>query len=409
MLQQRMRKTQFYPLYLVIFFGYFGYALALTIFTPMFLHLKGGLLPAETSPASRVLILGIVLTLYPLGQFLGSPIMGSLSDRLGRRPVLIVTLIITTICYALIAISLEVQHLLLLCIALLVGGFSESNVVTAQSAVVDVTEPAERPVQFGYIYAAVTLSFIVAPLLGGFLAIRSYALPFWISCGLLGLGTLYVIFSFKETHPENLRIKGRYFEALFNLKEVVTNRRLRFYYWVNFSLYLAIYGYFRAYPIYIVDQYGLGPTGVGLYIAWAAVPILIANFWLVKFFSKRFGPGKIAIGAAILTGLSLIAIVIPKQQDWLLLTSFFAALSLSLCLPALVSLLSQHALESQQGTTMGNNQALQVAAEALSSFMSGVIATAMMRLPLIVWGLVAFLGAILLLFREGLRLNAKGR
>ncbi len=77
------------PLYAVIFAGFVGYSLMITVFTPLVLHGTGGLLPPATSAGTRSLILGGLLALYPLGQFFTSPVLGSLSDRHGRRPVLI--------------------------------------------------------------------------------------------------------------------------------------------------------------------------------------------------------------------------------------------------------------------------------------------------------------------------------
>jgi MFS family permease len=75
------------PLYLVVFIGFLGYSLMITVFTPLILRDDGGMLASSTSLATRTLVLGGVLAVYPLAQFVGSPILGALSDRFGRRPV----------------------------------------------------------------------------------------------------------------------------------------------------------------------------------------------------------------------------------------------------------------------------------------------------------------------------------
>src|SRR3954449_12929399 len=74
------------PLYLVVFIGFVGYSLMITVFTPLLLRDDGGMLSSSTSLATRTLVLGGVLAVYPLAQFVGSPILGALSDRFGRRP-----------------------------------------------------------------------------------------------------------------------------------------------------------------------------------------------------------------------------------------------------------------------------------------------------------------------------------
>ncbi|MGB9382909.1 MAG: MFS transporter, partial [Candidatus Binatus sp.] len=158
------------PLYVVIFFGFVGYSLMITIFTPIFLTPGSAMLPSGVTSSHSKIILGIVLGLYPAGQFIGSPVLGALSDRYGRRPVLLISLTITTICYAVIAASLEALSLATLCASLFVAGVSEANIVTAQSAIADVVAADDRNRFFGYIYMCVSLAYIVGPLAGGKLA-----------------------------------------------------------------------------------------------------------------------------------------------------------------------------------------------------------------------------------------------
>ena len=102
------------PLYVVVFVGFLGYSLMIATFTPMILRNDNGMLPASSSLTQRSLVLGLLLALYPLGQFLGSPVLGALSDRHGRRPILIASLASTTILYVGIATALAVQNLPLL-------------------------------------------------------------------------------------------------------------------------------------------------------------------------------------------------------------------------------------------------------------------------------------------------------
>jgi MFS family permease len=95
------------PLYAVVFAGFVGYSLMITVFTPMIMSNHDLLLWADEPMSRRVILLGILLCLYPLGQFAGSPVLGALSDRFGRKPVLMISLCFTTGCYALIGIALS--------------------------------------------------------------------------------------------------------------------------------------------------------------------------------------------------------------------------------------------------------------------------------------------------------------
>ena len=99
------------PLYVVVFVGFLGYSVMIAVFTPMMLRNDGGMLPASSSFAQRSLLLGLLLAVYPLRQFLGSPVLGTLSDRYGRRPILLASLAATTALYAAIAAALAIQSL----------------------------------------------------------------------------------------------------------------------------------------------------------------------------------------------------------------------------------------------------------------------------------------------------------
>lgn len=390
------------PLYVVIFVGFVGYSLMITIFTPMIMKGHIRFVPPGMPTARRTILLGTLLCLYPLGQFLGSPIMGSLSDRFGRKPILLISLSITTICYALIATSLAVANLALLAVVSLAAGFAEANIVTAQSAISDVIPSVERNRFFGYIYMSVSAAYIVGPLIGGKLADPSiepwfnYATPFWAVFILLVLTAAATALLFSETNPPSSRRKVSYLEAFTNLAAVVTDHRLRQFYWLNFLFYLAIFGFFRCYPMYLVDEFHLGVSRVSEFIAWVGVPIVLANLWLTGALSKLIAVRSLTVWSAMLTGVFMIFVVIPRPIQSLWVTLFLTSMALALCLPSCATLLSVSAGDANQGMVMGNNQALQVGAESLSGLLGGLLAALAVKLSLIVLGIVAIAAALVL-------------
>src|ERR1700684_1307075 len=225
-------------------------------------------LPAGEPMGRRVILLGILLCLYPLGQFAGSPVLGALSDRFWRKPVLMTSLCFTTGCYALIGTALSLRSFALLAVASLLAGLSEANVVAAQSAIADVIRPQERNRFFGYIYLSASSAYIVGPLVGGKLADPdlvswfSDATPFWAAMIVLAITTAATGFFFRGTNPPAQRHAVSFSQAFTNLRGVIYNRRLRRLYWLNFAFYLAIFGFFRCYPMYLVDRFHLGVSQV---------------------------------------------------------------------------------------------------------------------------------------------------
>lgn len=389
------------PLYVVVFAGFVGYSLMITVFTPMLLRADTGMVAAGTSTSDRTIALGVLLSLYPFGQLIGSPVLGALSDRFGRRPVLLVSLAATTLCYAAISVAIEMQSLAGLGAATLVAGFAEGNIVTAQGAIADLVAPAERNRYFGYIYLAASLAYIVGPLAGGKLADPGLvawfgeATPFWASFALLVLTALAVLRLFHETKVRDAERSFRLGEAVSGLARIVTDRRLRRYYAVNFLIYLAMFGFFRSYPMYLVDQYHLDVSRVSEFVAFTGVGIVLANLWLTGFLSARIPVKIMTVGSAVFAGVFMAAIPVPSHLAAMWPLLFLTSLGIALALPGCASLLSNATDRAEQGRVMGNNQALQVAAEALSGLAAGFLAAILVKLPLFVLGAIAILAAIL--------------
>jgi MFS family permease len=389
------------PLYLVVFMGFAGYSLMITVFTPMLLRGGCPMLPIDAPIAERTITLGVVLCLYPLGQFIGSPILGALSDRFGRRPVLLASLSATTICYGLIAVALMLDSLMLLCMASMLAGLGEANIVTAQGAITDLVPSAARNRYFGYIYMSVSLAYIVGPLIGGKMADPNLvhwfddATPFWAVTLLLAMTTLTILRHFRETCSPGAGARPGLIAALAGIATVLTDARLRRFYVVNGLLYLAIFGFFRSYPMYLVDEFHLGVSRVSEFVAWVGVPIVLANCWLTGFLSARFSVRALTVWSALLTGCCMFGVVVPGTQAALWLSLFLPAAALAVCLPSCATLLSNAAAHDQQGLVMGNNQAIQVGAEALSGLLAGLLAALLVKLPLIVLGCIALVAAVL--------------
>lgn len=394
------------PLYLAIFNGFVGYSLMIAVFTPLFIHGHGQLAPTQWSLGKRSVVLGIVLSLYPLGQFFGSPILGALSDRFGRRAPLNISIALCVLGYVFIAYAVGGQVLWLLMAALFITGIIEANIAIAQSAIADVTTEEDRGRRFGYIYVAVSLAYVIGPLVGGKLTDPSIvswfgpAVPFWATAILIMCSLLYTCVVFKETLPGDKRLRGTLSKSMMNIASIFTDCGIRRIYLSNFLLYLAIFGFFRCFPMFIVDKFGLGISTESEFIAWIAVPIILMNVFVNAVVFKHLSYRMAAVIGGLLMCGFMVIVVLPSEQWMLWITLFLVAAPLALCMTAIAALISSVVGADRQGRVMGNNQAIQVGAEGLSGILGGLIAAIAIWLPLIVLAGIALLGVALLLYRK---------
>lgn len=389
------------PLYLVIFIGFVGYSLMITVLTPLLMRAGTGFFPSDVSLGQRTMTLGILLALYPAGQFFGSPVLGALSDRFRRKTILTVSLCVTTFCYVAMAVALTQQNLSLLMLSSFIAGLAEANVAIAQGAIADVSTDTDRSRLFGYIYLSASSAYVVGPLVGGKLADShlvawfSSATPFWGVSGLLALTLFWIAVFFRETKSVKPTKHHSFLGAFINLGGLFTHRKIRRIYLANFLLYLAIFGFFRCYPMYLVDQFHMDVSRVSEFIAWVAVPVILVNLGLTGFLSRRFTLKQITMTSAFLTGIFMPVIIIPSSENALWFTLFLTTMALAVCLPACSALLSVMAEKTEQGSVMGNNQALTVGAQAISGVLGGWLAMSFIKLPLIVLAIIAIIAGLI--------------
>ncbi len=385
------------PLYLIILIAFSGYGLMVSIFIPMLMH-GSGFFEESIPRATKVIYGGVLLALYPLGQLLGSPVIGSFADRFGRKRVLTVTLVLTIFFYLVIAYAIDIRFLWLLMGACFLAGLTESNVAICQSAIADISTQEDRGRLFAYLYGSMSMGYVAGPLIGGQLAVHfSYSVPFWLIAGLLVLVYVYVWISFNDTFVPDRNEVISYLKTFTNLANVLTDTPIRRVYLVNFLIYFGFFGYARVLLIYMVDEWNLGVDKVTLYYAFLSVISAVSNTFCFAPVSKHLSLKSITTLSAIIGGIFIVSVVVPSSEISLWFTAGPACFICVWALSGSGSYLSTLVSKERQGRVLGNNLAIQVGAESAGAAIGGFLAAILVPLPLITYGVITALGGLVLI------------
>ncbi len=251
---------------------------------------------------------GLILTVYSLAQFIFLPVLGRLSDRYGRRPIVLWSLLIEALSLALSALAGSFAFLL---VARFIGGMGAANIGTAQAVVSDTTAPAERAKGMGFIGAAIGLGFVLGPALGGGLATLGQTAPFWFAAGLALINAALVFFLLPETRVQSDHTSDAERESsslmsslLASLRSPAVARLLG----INLLYTLAFTAMEAMYPLFSQKAFGWGATQNAAIFVLVGVVMVIVQGGLVGRLSKLWGvQGLLVVGLALLAaGLLLL-------------------------------------------------------------------------------------------------------
>lgn len=294
---------------------------------------------------------GILATTFAAMQFLFGPIIGSLSDRFGRKPILVISLIVMAFDYVLMAVAGSIWLLL---IGRIIGGITAATHATAGAYIADVSKPDEKAANFGLIGAGFGIGFVLGPVIGGVLAEFGTRAPFWAAAVLALTNAVFGWYVLRESVTDKTRraFEWRRANPFGAFKSIGSLPGLSALLTVFFFFQIANFVYPVVWAYYSVERFEWSPGMIGLSLAIYGLCFGLVQGFLVQPSIRRFGHrGTVVIGLS-LEALMLVIVAFVTSGTLLLVLIPFNALG-AVGLPALQGLMSRRISNDAQGELQG--------------------------------------------------------
>ena len=319
-----------------------------------------------------VLLITVAFGLFSFFQFFVSPFWGNLSDKVGRKPLLILNCIAELIANILLAIATSLPIIFL---ARVVAGLFKTNISVVTAYIADITDEKNRAKGMGMFGVAFGLGFTFGPLAGGLIAGSDYtqetlSLVAWLASAINLLNLIFVIIFFKETLPKEKNIQAKN-NNLFKQIEVIKNPLLLPYFLLIFFIYAAFSGMEGTIAVWTKETFTWGPKEVGFVMLLAGFCQIIVQGILLRILIKRFDEIKlIASGfVSLIFGFSLI----PTENIYLIpVAIIFLSYGIGISNPCINSILSKKS-ENNKGLVLGTGYSCQAAARFIGQPLAGFI------------------------------------
>ena len=323
--------------------------LALGVMIPVLPKIVLGFMDGDTAGAAEMF--GLFATVWALMQFFCSPLLGALSDRFGRRPVILISCLGLGLDYIFMALA---PSLLLLFVGRVVSGITSATIGTAFAYIADVTKPEERAKAFGLVGMAFGLGFVVGPAIGGLLGGLDPRLPFWVSAAACLANAAFGWFVLPESLPPERRMAFSWKRAnpVGSLKLLGSQRHLLGLASVDFLGNFAHQVLPAVFVLYAGHRYGWGEATVGLTLAFVGVCTAIVQGALVGPIVKRLGARRAVTGGLLAGAVGMSIYGLAGTGPW-----FWAGVPVmafwGVAGPALQDMMTRRVGGSEQGQLQG--------------------------------------------------------
>lgn len=369
---------QIITLFILIMVDELGFWILLPVLAPLVSTASNNFLGMHANANTRHLLFGIIMALLPLCAIIGAPLLGFISDQLGRKKVLTLCLTGTLIGFICYTFSFWYMSLTLLFIARIIVGLTTASQGIVQATMADLSEGKQKAINISTIACAMTLPLIAGPLLSGYLSDHTLiswfnrSTPFIFITVLSLINLIMLLTLFKETHPiksTHINLKN-YFPAITHFCKHPQLKRLLIAF---FLMELGWSLYFQGIPLLLAQKWHFTSPQLGFFSSYIGACMALSLIFLTRIALRYISVSKLLIFNLLLTTCALLTGFIIPIQAIIWLTALPIAIGIGLSYTALITLLSDQVSKDSQGLLMGLTDALLYLAFACTGFLAGIL------------------------------------
>lgn len=406
MLSFKKIDTRILLLMLLIIIEVMGIGIVFPMLPDLFIAKNSAILPITTSESLRHWYYGLSLALWPIGMFFGTPFLGELSDKFGRKKIFLACLLMTALSYSLLAIAVFIHNVELFLITRLFSGAFAGSYDIAQAAAADISTKETKVRNMGWIVFANALGFFIGPLITSFtiystkLDFLGITTPFWIATLLSLINALFIKLKFNETFVPKKQHKIVFKKIFSAFLFVFTDNRLQYLSMIFLIFVSGWFFYFTLLPLFLTKIFSVKADTIALFYGLIGFINIFNMSLLQPRIAKILSPEKSMTYAALLSGILVAMLLLAKS---LLVFAFIMSLFILVELPLYSNFLvvfSNAVTIDEQGQAMGGSASIASISFIFVSLLMVLVANINPKISMLISSFLFVLSWILMIQRK---------
>lgn len=377
-MKQKLYKTLI-PLFIVVVIDDIGFGIVFPILGPLFFSENYAILSKDTTIELRNILYSASIASFFLFMFLGSSILGNLSDRFGRRNVIITALFGVVLAYLACAIGIIYHSILLLILGRCLAGFMGGSLTIAQAAIVDISSQESKTKNIALISLASCIGFVIGPLLGGVTVGRlsdsllHFAIPFFIAALLALINALFLIFTFKETYnPPKILPPIRVTRIFHTISDIFSNKDIGILCVITVFFQISWSMFFQFISVYMVRNFHYDSLSLGAYYGYLGFIFGLSMLLVIRIAMKFMSMNSITTLSLTVQTITIFITAMLESAVGFWVVTIPVVVCVALSYATLTTHLSNCVTEDKQGWIMGVSGSIMAMAWVLASMIISI-------------------------------------